>query len=99
MPMDFTISHLVEIGVFVFACGMAYYQFQANAAMLKEHTAQLKALEKRMNQYDTNNALNLNDHSNIKEQLERIEKKLDPIIEIAVRGNEHMSNKEIHNKA
>ena len=92
--LDFT--HMIEIAVFIFACGMAYRQFKANSAMLKEHTVQLKLLEDRMAKQETEERLNRKDHENITAQLSRIEEKLDPIVAIAILGDSHMKNMDIH---
>jgi hypothetical protein len=89
-------SALIAQGIaFVLACGVTISTVRTQGAVLEQHAVVLQHIEQRLDDHDTQQASNTMEHKYIIKQLDNIDAKLDPIIEIAIRGNEHMKHLEV----
>ena len=94
--MKLSAAMIGQLIAFIFACGMTYSAIRTQGVIIEQHTIVLQAMEIRLDASEVNQSSNQVEHKYIIKQLDGIDAKLDPIIEIAIRGNSHMANIKLH---
>ena len=86
----------IEIASLIFAAGITYSAITTNAAAINKNTIVIEAIERKVSEHDAILAQNVTEHKYIIKQLDSIDAKLEPIVEIAIRGNSHMGDASKH---
>ena len=82
----------IEVASLIFAAGITYSAITANKAAIEGNTMMIRTMNVKVSSHDAVLAQNVTEHKYIIKQLDGLVDKLDPIIEIAIRGNEHMAD-------
>ena len=87
---------VIEVIALIFAAGITFGAIRSQGVAIENHTVALKVLTTKVSEHESILATNRTEHKYIIKQLDIISEKLDPIIEIAIRGNVHMANDTKH---
>jgi hypothetical protein len=89
MKKELPLRLYIEVASLIFAAGITY-------SAISRNTAAIETLQVKVARHDSILAQNVTEHKYIIKTLDTLVERLDPIVEIAIRGNEHMMDGSKH---
>jgi hypothetical protein len=82
----------IELAGLIFAAGVTYSAIQSNKSAIDTNSLLIRQMSEKLSDHDAILAQNVTEHHYMIKTLDELVEKLDPIVEVAIRGNEHMAD-------
>lgn len=96
MLKELPLRLFIEIAALIFAAGITYSAITTNRASISANAIAIQILQSQLSDHSSILAQNVTEHKYIIKALDGLVEKIEPIVEVAVRGNEHMADDDKH---